>query len=356
MSLLTLLKLLIGATLTAASVLDHHGDHASLEDHFVECQTTAIRDDKLNLRIASFFIILIVSTVGVFSPILLKKKSSIVTIERILTVGKFFGIGVILSTAFVHMLEESFNSFKSPCVPTEFQGFEAWASVFCMIAIMVFQLIEFLAIEHVEKSGLRNAHAQNPTTSHEVHNQLTPVKESNSPLQHYHGAGFLESQELTKNISTLMLELGIVLHSVVAGIAVGIVSSENQVSLLVAVCFHQFFEGIALGTRIAELTFHRILKSALLGLAFSLTAPLGVAIGIGVRDTYNGNYGVGLIIQAIFNSFAAGLLLYSAFVGLIAMEINYNYVFKQQSRLFKSVCFAALYIGIIMMTVIAKWV
>ncbi|KAJ2908097.1 low-affinity Zn(2+) transporter zrt2 [Coemansia aciculifera] len=53
-------------------------------------------------------------------------------------------------------------------------------------------------------------------------------------------------------LATYVLELGIALYSVLIGLALAI-SDRGFIALFLAVCFHQFFEGLALGTSLAEL-------------------------------------------------------------------------------------------------------
>ncbi|KAJ2538368.1 hypothetical protein EV175_006484, partial [Coemansia sp. RSA 1933] len=55
-------------------------------------------------------------------------------------------------------------------------------------------------------------------------------------------------------LATYVLELGIALYSVLVGLALATTPNmRGFFALLVAVCFHQFFEGLALGTSLAEL-------------------------------------------------------------------------------------------------------
>ncbi|KAJ2161537.1 hypothetical protein GGF46_001392 [Coemansia sp. RSA 552] len=53
-------------------------------------------------------------------------------------------------------------------------------------------------------------------------------------------------------LATYILELGIALYSVLMGLALAM-SDRGFVALFIAICFHQFFEGLALGTSLAEL-------------------------------------------------------------------------------------------------------
>ncbi|KAJ2783780.1 hypothetical protein H4R18_001532 [Coemansia javaensis] len=53
-------------------------------------------------------------------------------------------------------------------------------------------------------------------------------------------------------LATYVLELGIALYSVLVGLALAM-SDAGFLALFIATCFHQFFEGLALGTSLAEL-------------------------------------------------------------------------------------------------------
>ncbi|OZJ01616.1 hypothetical protein BZG36_05383, partial [Bifiguratus adelaidae] len=99
-----------------------------------QCGSTVIQDYNMPLRIGSFFIILGTSSLGIFSPMLfdrLKGHAMFTAIKnRILMFAKFFGTGVILATAFIHMLPSAFSSFSSPCLPSGWNVYGAWAGLF----------------------------------------------------------------------------------------------------------------------------------------------------------------------------------------------------------------------------------
>ena len=58
----------------------------------------------------------------------------------------------------------------------------------------------------------------------------------------------LTSSHSHLQITAYILEVGIALHSVVIGVTLGVSRGPEFVSLLIAVAFHQFFEGFALCT------------------------------------------------------------------------------------------------------------
>lgn len=55
-------------------------------------------------------------------------------------------------------------------------------------------------------------------------------------------------------------------------------------------------------------------------LFFSLTTPVGIGIGIGISKVYKENSPTALVIEGIFNSASAGILIYMALVDLLATD------------------------------------
>lgn len=157
-------------------------------------------------------------------------------------------------------------------------------------------------------------------------------------------------------IGTYILEFGIALHSVIIGISLGTTVGAEYISLLIALLFHQFFEGVALGGRIASLKFSRSSKSPwLLSVWFAISTPLGIALGIGIRSTYNGESVTALVVQGIFDSCSAGILLYTAMVQLMSAELNANKSFRESTKHHQVVQFLALWLGAAAMAVVGKW-
>ena len=97
------------------------------------------------------------------------------------------------------------------------------------------------------------------------------------------------------------------------------------------------------------------IKPFLMGMIFSLTTPIGVAIGIGVNMTVNPFSQSSTLAQAILDSLAAGILLYNAFISLIAVEINHNSQFRHSNLSYKLTCFVSMYTGAALMAVLGMW-
>ena len=107
-------------------------------------------------------------------------------------------------------------------------------------------------------------------------------------------------QKMNYNIT--LLEGGILFHSVFVGMTISI-TIDGFIILLVAILFHQMFEGLGLGSRIAAVPYPaKSIRPWVLVVAFGTTAPIGQAIGLLARNSYDPNSAFGLIIVGVFNA------------------------------------------------------
>ena len=159
---------------------------------------------------------------------------------------------------------------------------------------------------------------------------------------------------LGQNINTVVLEIGILVHSLIIGVNLGITDDEGFVSLLIAIAFHQFFEAMALGALISSTRLEWKTK-VMLGLAYPLTTPLGVAVGVIVRESFNSNSSSLILSQGILSSLSLGILMYNTYVELIAGEVNRNPIFKAYSPGFKFFCYLVMLVGASAMALIGIW-
>jgi len=189
-----------------------------------------------------------------------------------------------------------------------------------------------------------------------LHSTTTSVSFEKDGCSHAHGLTLLQcGPGVSTKVSTYMLEVGIALHSVFIGIALGVLAGSEFLAMTIAICFHQFFEGVALGSRIADLTFKKKWLPIVLVAIFALVTPFGVAIGMGMRSGYKASSVENLIITGICNSIACGVLLYTAFVTLLGGDILYSERFRAESPRHKASYMAAVWFGAALMAVLALW-
>jgi solute carrier family 39 (zinc transporter), member 1/2/3 len=122
-------------------------------------------------------------------------------------------------------------------------------------------------------------------------------------------------------LQCLLLEAGILFHSIFIGMALSVTPAPGFYVLLVAISFHQTFEGLALGSRIAALTFHpRSPHPWLMALAYGTTTPFGQAVGLAIHSMYDPASQTGLLSVGVMNAISSGLLLFAGLVELLAAD------------------------------------
>lgn len=80
-----------------------------------------------------------------------------------------------------------------------------------------------------------------------------------------------------------VLELGIVVHSISIGITLGLATGQDDaLPLMIAICFHQFFEGIGLGSAFVNAGFS-LARSCAFAALFAVTTPLELRSATGLK-------------------------------------------------------------------------
>lgn len=150
-----------------------------------------------------------------------------------------------------------------------------------------------------------------------------------------------------------VLEFGIAMHSFIIGIALGVSREAAEIKpLLVAITFHQCFEGIALGSCLIEAEYGTGMYAAL-GAFYSLTTASGVALGIGIASSYNPGSRAALGVSGVLDAVSAAILIYAALVDLIAADFLTKR-FRADRRL-QIGGYCALLLGAGLMSLIAMW-
>lgn len=123
----------------------------------------------------------------------------------------------------------------------------------------------------------------------------------------------------------LILEFGVIFHSVIIGLTLGTAGDEFG-TLYPVVVFHQTFEGLGIGARLSAIGFPRRVRWMpwVLCAVYGLTTPISIAIGLGVRHTYNPGSDTASIVSGVLDATSAGILLFTGFVELLARDFLFN--------------------------------
>ncbi|CAI9754463.1 unnamed protein product [Fraxinus pennsylvanica] len=322
-----------------------------------EC-TCEIEDEDRNkslarkYKLSAIASILVASAIGVCLPVISKTIPALSPERNFFFITKAFAAGVILSTGFIHVLPDAFENLTSPCISEHPWGDFPFTGFVAMVSAIGTLMVDSYATAYYRKESDGKARIANddkegviPVHTHATHGHA----HGSISMETYSG----ETELLRHRVISQVLELGIVVHSVIIGIALGASESPKTIKpLIAALTFHQFFEGIGLGGCITQAQF-KSRTVAIMAIFFSLTTPIGIVIGIGISNIYSETSPTALIVEGIFNSASAGILIYMALVDLLSADFMSP---KMQSngklRLGANV---SLLLGAGCMSLLAKW-
>ena len=261
------------------------------------------------LQIFGLFLILFLSAFSCSFPVAVKRFSWIPVPRTLLFICRHLGTGVIVATSFVHLVPEAFANLHDPCLPKFWtEKFSAMPGLIIMLGMLVVSGLEMV----MASRKLGHTHQSEFT---ELENRASNVDSGVEIAQSARNDEDVEQQmagreEKTDNerlfLQCALLEAGILFHSIFIGMAIAFNSGSAFVVLLVAISFHQVFEGLALGSRIAAINKFsaRSPKPWLMAVAYGITAPLGQAIGLAVHGTFDLQSQAGLLMVGIANAFS----------------------------------------------------
>lgn len=384
---------------------------------------TRVRSYNTPLHVFALFLILIVSTLACSFPLIVRRFPRLPVPNYTLFISRHFGTGVLIATAFVHLLPTAFVSLTDPCLPAFWnEGYDPMAGFIAMVSVFVVVGIEmFFASKGARHShgtgdleglrgssggyeevgmagydgerqarrsafrpGSRSAGLGINTSENAAQSQSSPYVDSpgwkDKPLPELPAEdrdndsdldldeldpalGSEEEEDAPLNGSTtpmangprpkrsrtvtfadhsttipaqttdpqkeqrlilqcLLLEAGILFHSVFIGMALSVSTGPAFLVLLIAITFHQTFEGLALGARIAAIPSFTTMsyKPWIMSVMYGITTPVGQAIGLAVHRLYDPQSQFGLLTVGIVNAVSSGLLLYAGLVQLLAED------------------------------------
>ncbi|KAF7018955.1 hypothetical protein CFC21_032188 [Triticum aestivum] len=337
------------------------------------------------LKIAAFFSILVCGALGCSLPVLGRRVPALRPEGDVFFLVKAFAAGVILATGFIHILPDAFENLTSDCLPSDgpWKDFP-FAGLGAMVGAIGTLVVDTVATGYFTRAHLNKdgAHGHGAISSsaavvdeekqaaaaaiegarrhdggeHDVH------VHTHATHGHAHGSAALvaavggaedEKDTIRHRVISQVLELGIVVHSVIIGISLGASQDPDTIKpLVVALSFHQMFEGMGLGGCIVQAKF-KARSIVTMILFFCLTTPVGIAVGFGISRVYNENSPTALVVEGSLNSVAAGILVYMALVDLLAEDFM-NPKVQSRGKLQLGINVSML-VGAGLMSMLAKW-
>ncbi|PHH61463.1 hypothetical protein CDD81_371 [Ophiocordyceps australis] len=385
---------------------------------------------NLPLHVGALVIIWTVSTAGCAFPLLAARIPGLRIPRRFFFVVRHFGTGVLIATAFVHLLPTAFISLGNPCLGTFWTtAYQPMPGAIALAAIFLVTVVEMVlhpsrrlppaALQAGAAASTGGGHmcsgtsllpfrAKKPLTgrpasvskglthldldsqapapradddgngdyqTHKNSQQITSKPDESqdsaeslqgndqTALEQQHNES---SQDLTpelrrrkERLQCVLLEMGILFHSIFIGMALSVSVGNEFVVLLVAITFHQTFEGLALGSRIAAVHWAPeggiCWQPWLMALAYGFTTPLGQAIGLATHTLYSPDSEIGLTLVGVMNAISAGLLTFASLIELLSEDFLSEESWRILRGRSRVVACILVFCGAFFMSLVGAW-
>ncbi|KAJ7512706.1 ZIP zinc/iron transport family [Mycena galericulata] len=297
----------------------------------------------LGLRIAALFVIFVGSTLGALFPVLARRcvvrKRQIP--DAVFDFAKFFGSGVIIGTAFIHLLAPGIEALSSSCLSEAWQKYP-YAPGLCLLSILSIFVVEIITgrcgTAHLAK--LR-AHQAEDLADREI-----PLSPSHTEAS--------DAGNNARLVGIVILEFGAILHRNILNFP----ADPKFKLLFVVLVLHQVFEGLGIGSRLASVDLPaRYNYVPIVGaVIFGLSTPMGLAVGLAVRTAYSPDDPSALIVSGVLDSLSAGILIYTGIVELLAHEILFNEELIKGPVKKLTLALMWVLLGCTMMAILGRWV
>ncbi|KAA3489637.1 zinc transporter 2-like [Gossypium australe] len=303
---------------------ENNGDHTNLHDKGL-----------ILVKTWCLIILLVTTFAGGVSPYFFRWD------ESFLLLGTQFAGGVFLATALIHFLSDSNETFGDLTTKTY-----PFAFMLASVGYLLTMLGDCIIVS-VTSSSKREVRVQvqmqveEGRTADDEHSKDVGM-DSNNPV-------FFKT---TSFGDTLLLILALCFHSIFEGIAIGVAGTKGDAwRNLWTISLHKIFAAIAMGIALLRMIPKRpFLLTCGYSFAFAVSSPIGVGIGIAIDATTQGH--VADWIYAISMGLACGVFIYVAINHLIAKG------FKPQAKCYfdtPSFKFLAVLLGVAVIAVVMIW-
>ncbi|KAK6417252.1 low-affinity Zn(2+) transporter zrt2 [Oleoguttula sp. CCFEE 5521] len=368
-------------------------------------------DGRMGTRISAIFVILVGSFLGTWFPVFAARHKGVGVPSWAFFIAKYFGSGVILATAFIHLLAPANEALSNPCLTGPITDY-SWVEGIALMTVFVLFFVELMTMryarfghehDHDVEHGDGHGHAGTsspsysdepvalksaadtsldvpledtskaagckdsscagphmPGDDHLSHAREHPVNANNAQVSaHTHGDSrktFDPESYSAQLTAVFILEFGVIFHSIFIGLTLA-VAGEEFATLYVVLVFHQTFEGLALGSRLASIEWPKTKRWTpyILGCGYAISTPIAIAIGLGVRESFSPGSQTTLIANGVFDSISAGILIYTALVELMAHEFMFSGYMQRAPIKVVLAAVGTMALGAALMALLGKW-
>ncbi|XP_054812838.1 zinc transporter 1 [Prosopis cineraria] len=304
----------------------HGGD-----DHGIDGETANLRSRGLVLVKVWCLIILLSSTFASgMSPYFFRWN------ETFLLLGTQFAGGVFLGTSMIHFLSDANETFGDLTTKTY-----PFAFMLACAGYLLTMLGDCVVI-YVTGNQDREAKVLELEGGSTPQEQAQEVALADNPI-------FFK----TSNVGdTILLILALCFHSVFEGIAVGVSGSKGEAwRNLWTISLHKIFAAIGMGIALLRMLPKRpLLTTVAYSFAFAVSSPIGVGIGIAIEATAEGR--TADWVYAISMGLACGVFIYVAINHLISKGFKPSKKSSFGTPWFK---FLAVLSGVAVIAIVMIW-
>ncbi|KAK3666989.1 low-affinity Zn(2+) transporter zrt2 [Elasticomyces elasticus] len=369
------------------------------------CEAGNEYNGNMGARISAIFVILVGSFLGAWFPVFAARHKSVRVHSLAFFIAKYFGSGVILATAFIHLLAPANEALGDECLSELPIAQYPWVEGICLMVIFTMFFAELMTMRYA-RFGHDHSHSHVHSHSHDHDVELAEdsrIKSENNEsssirladgeeesehdaalkqdscvgphvpgddhLSHSRGHAGRETHDHHRPEKTFdpesysaqmtaiaILEFGVIFHSIFIGLTLA-VAGEEFTTLYVVLVFHQTFEGLALGTRLASIEWPKSARWTpyLLGLGYAFSTPIAIAVGLGVRASFSPGSANTLIANGVFDSISAGILIYTGLIELMAHEFMFSEYMQNAPIREVMGAIGCMCLGAGLMALLGKW-
>ncbi|XP_006645396.1 zinc transporter 1 [Oryza brachyantha] len=330
MLLLLLAALSFQACSAHGGINDGHGQVDSPPAADAASSSSSLRSKGLiAVKVWCLFILLVFTFLGGVSPYFYRWN------EGFLLLGTQFAAGVFLGVALMHFLADSTATFGGLTTKTY-----PFSFMLTCVGFLITMLADLVIAAVARRSGNNNQVSEQQEAAAEGGHQK---EEAAHPAMLVRSSSFEDA---------VLLIVALCFHSVFEGIAIGVSATKSEAwRNLWTIGLHKIFAAVAMGIALLRMIPKRpFLMTVVYSLAFAVSSPVGVGIGIAIDATAQGR--AADWTYAISMGLATGVFIYVAINHLIAKGYRTHRPTAADKPSFK---FLAVLLGVAVMAVVMIW-